>query len=1385
MLQRVENADNNFIGPVPSTSVGPRVPQKHFHCAGEELFAATAHAARSRGWDEKLALVTVLRRRPSRAAGTEEEHRWGDQCDHENQRDHHEGHVLEFVPHLNNPEVGGTDPPSHRSIIYAGFHSEACLSIAITACFISSIASFLIASAMKLSQVLVLQLLALVVTLSDSFLQRRVVYNDPSPETTVSTNYDTFREVINGLHRVDTADTNVFSSMLISPGHAGKSAATLRSADQRLELRAPTRDNPSTHLAYDCTSTSALWKLEQDPNVLSVEEFKASSDHPGGLGDPDVIATATISVADCLNSVRSSVGNVVAASSFLGVSITTLPAYFYVLKAVGLNVRNNNASSLTPFAMPSCRVRLELARATFTQVYPNCRIKFHSTDVANLIQTESNEAARTAQARRDLGASSFGFVKASSCKYDCGEDGEVGDIDVDKCWAEDGSSRTEVQCKLQFYAQNNSCTSECGHKGESETLPANQCYDCISSDSSCKSGYNSTDDGCCRVLQCEVVEGTTFERQSSLSWNLQDDGLTVSNSSYPIFETGNCSDTSDPSTSCCRITCENCFLNVSIASLFADIEIVGASYEEAVEMELTGNANLEVALYAPNGCTLDETTQLKNASFTIPLGETGLSIEIIMNLNLQRKLSLQPHGSTAIVGATAELVTLTAGSRKSQAFHNVDITSNISSKLAQSSIDVEMELKLIPSFQASLSLLKSVAQVGVQADFFLFVELNSSFSYPEPFPGLLSEYLDDTSMWHGGNCELPHYMEYNCNAGYGGINISIPLAIKIPVVGNKTAELDIVSSSERKRYSLFSGCVTTAYDADILLSTALDVALSLSNDKMDALRMIFGWALGMTDIDPDFVNITDVSHNTGEIFITLSVPPSLGELYPNASAFIKEVYQRARNKTFTSSVSDYVGFEIGAQCNDNWWGAKCDQTCDAQNCTAGNISCNAVDGTTLSCGSCKTGYWGATCESACQVPDECTAARCDQTTGGMQECVSCGEDQGESMCGDTRSGADIVRQVASAAILAFPQNYTTEENANKTGMNPVGPRFIVGVQDLGAEPLSKVPTRSNLTSRLSLSLATQILILVLQQPALRFCRGITIIIPVVLVHLLGLSCIRANQGATGSTNQAQSPIGSKSGSTSAPLNDITVGDGATTVYLPAAAVQNEFLNFTGVNPDSILAVASNYSTLVENSPGLYDVTTPSTNVLASVLIIPAFANESADTIKSNQLESSPVNSSSSRMQLMYNCTTASNLWNLLEDPNVLQLEHFQQFPSNNTNASNDQREIVVIASVQIASCSTIESTFVDRPVVGNSFFGAAFNTSPVFFYVVNSTTSKIASSTSRGVLELEMARANLTEVYPTCKIKFHLTDLDNIVRTESTTYPIPIGVLTMRVLSLL
>lgn len=245
----------------------------------------------------------------------------------------------------------------------------------------------------------------------------------------------------------------------------------------------------------------------------------------------------------------------------------------------------------------------------------------------------------------------------------------------------------------------------------------------------------------------------------------------------------------------------------------------------------------------------------------------------------------------------------------------------------------------------------------------------------------------------------------------------------------------------------------------------------------------------------------------------------------------------------------------------------------------------------------------------------------------------------------------------------------------------------------------------------------------------------------------------------------------------ASIVDATARGSATTVYLPTNAVLHQFLNTTGMDPDSLVAVSSSYSVLQAESEGLAAITSPDTNVFASVLIVPGSTDNSVMSMI-NQSESNLRGELSGRTQLMYNCTSAPTLWNLLEDVNVLNLTSLQLFDNDATadkilnfrdgdkNLVEEQRDIVALISIQVADCLAMQKSSIGRPVLGNSFFGAIFDSSPTYFYSLSSTVLKANSSfegMDQCVLQLEMARASLAEVYPDCKIKFHATDLNNFV----------------------
>ncbi|GMF22681.1 unnamed protein product [Phytophthora lilii] len=216
---------------------------------------------------------------------------------------------------------------------------------------------------------------------------------------------------------------------------------------------------------------------------------------------------------------------------------------------------------------------------------------------------------------------------------------------------------------------------------------------------------------------------------------------------------------------------------------------------------------------------------------SISLG-AGIDLEVEVALDILKKLTLKSHGSTVEIGATSEIEGLSAGYLNSVNFYDLDMTSHVSKDMAQSGIDIDLEVDAIPTVRASVSLLGGTALIGVRPSFAVFVQLEAGVQFPDPYPGLSSRYLlAQTSYFHGGDCSKPHFMEYNAYAGYGDVYVTLPTSLSIPYVITKTSEPVLVSSSSRIRTSLFSGYVTSVYDAQIMLSAALNAISSLSEEN--------------------------------------------------------------------------------------------------------------------------------------------------------------------------------------------------------------------------------------------------------------------------------------------------------------------------------------------------------------------------------------------------------------------------------------------------------------------------------------------------------------------------------------------------------------------------
>jgi hypothetical protein len=187
-------------------------------------------------------------------------------------------------------------------------------------------------------------------------------------------------------------------------------------------------------------------------------------------------------------------------------------------------------------------------------------------------EADSGSSLDTAERRRRLvDADSFGFVKDPSCRYECGA---VEGLDVDQCGALGTSGEVvAVQCKMQFYARNSACDYECGNRAYNEdALPPDQCYNCYTTLRSCAEGYyEASHFGCCRRLTCPAIADTTVKSSPSLTWNLEEE--TITESVITLYKSGDCSDPDDPSSNCCRITCNDCFVKIDIVSLY-----VGSHY---------------------------------------------------------------------------------------------------------------------------------------------------------------------------------------------------------------------------------------------------------------------------------------------------------------------------------------------------------------------------------------------------------------------------------------------------------------------------------------------------------------------------------------------------------------------------------------------------------------------------------------------------------------------------------------------------------------------------------------------------------------------------------------------------------------------------------------
>ncbi|KAG2776729.1 hypothetical protein Pcac1_g12748 [Phytophthora cactorum] len=750
---------------------------------------------------------------------------------------------------------------------------------------------------------------------------------DIAPDTlvAVASSYKALNDDSIGIGGTTAPNTTAFASILIVPSFANDTVSTAGNQSQ------PTPSDKRlgrTQLLYNCTSATNLWNLLGDSNVLKLEDFQqfpssdsstvesSSGSSANTSTSRDIVAVAVVQIADCATIENTSMGRPVVLNSFFGTGFqNSSPSYLYITNTVVLGTSSVSAS----LSSGECRLRLEMAQATLPEVYPQCKIRFQSTDLDTILlessTTNDDNTNQQQSSRRLEDASSFDFIRDPSCLTECGAD----DLDHNTCYAPSlEGQQTVVQCKMQFYAKNSACNFECGDETGSpynhSALDVSQCYSCYSeSKYGCPSGYLSNSAGCCRVLTCPAISDSAMSSPRTFTLNLQPNRSTITNPSMLLYTSGDCSDPTNPSNDCCRITCENCFINMSIASLYAAVDVYSSSldYYTATEMKLVGNSAINVKVVSPNGCKLESTTlkSFRISPLSIPLGLT--SLEVDFTVDFIGELAIKPHGTSAEIGVTVQIQSMTVGSVNSSGLVDKQIVFQRGGDISKIGVDTVVELSATPTVRANLVFL-DLANVGTHAGIPLFVRLESTVKYPELFAALPTSYLDDSSKYRGGDCTKPHFMEYRGIYGYKPVQMASFATIEIPWDSDLAYDKPPVQFGSEYSSSLFSGCISSEYDAIMHLTTAANAVTSATVTKIStALQKILMWALKFPDIDPNFLKIS--IHSSGQISVTIAVPPSVADQFPTQSELETQFYQVARTTSFSDTVSSFVGLTHAKQ----------------------------------------------------------------------------------------------------------------------------------------------------------------------------------------------------------------------------------------------------------------------------------------------------------------------------------------------------------------------------------------------------------------------------------------------------------------------------------------
>lgn len=709
-----------------------------------------------------------------------------------------------------------------------------------------------------------------------------------------------------------------------------------------------------TQVYYKCTTVPSIWDYTLDPNIDTTAPPEVSFIETNAL---NTTVLARVALVDCTKSAaRVAVGAVVLGNQFFGSSFES--------NKIHLRVQESSVDTTTGAA---CVMRLVLTRAALGDVFADCAIKFRTLNATSLFDgsaiTSNNQDKTAVQT----------IVKDPACTHAC------------------GVAATQLP---SLY---------------SAVMPAlSQCYECnTTSASACPETYPySTATECCRLRNC-TTQAVKPKPSALMTWNVAADGVSVLQSEFVLHESGDCSNTASVTSTCCLITCRNCRLALDIESLF--FEYVSSAQRTAGDVVLNGNGALNIAVIAPNGCSIARVAdKIRIPVTSISTKQWGLTLTLALQLTHQKQLQIAPRVAEAVVASTFRLTRFRGGFVNTAAYANGTLDFPSVARPALASLNMAFLGGLALQVTASVGFLDSAATIGVGVGSAALLKVASSVNATSQFALKPSATLT-SSVNTTGDCSRAHFMEFEVSSVVTQAQV-IQAAALVDQALDRDVLTNVTALDATKSHA--SGCVATAYSARFNLSIQQSAVQTIANDSTRKTRLLRALprALQFTDLDPAMITILSIALDDGTVALDIAVPPSINASFPNATLFAAEASARSKTDWFRRAISTAAAVPANAYCGVNAYGVACDQDCMKQGCSAAHLycvraKCDAVTGKIFRCDGCTSTKWGATCDATCLPPATCTAAECVQATGVATQCLGCSRSYWGPTCARTCAGS--------------------------------------------------------------------------------------------------------------------------------------------------------------------------------------------------------------------------------------------------------------------------------------------------------------------------------------------------------------------------------------------